>query len=42
MIDLPQAGEAVRDPLVVALGLFVLGVLASYLFFRRHPGGKTK
>ena len=41
MIDLPQAVEAARDPLVVVLGLFVLGVLASYLFFRRHPMGRA-
>src|SRR5438477_3010776 len=41
MIDLPQASEAVRDPLVVALGLFVLGVLASDFFFRRHPMGRA-
>jgi hypothetical protein len=32
MIDLPQAGEAVRDPLFVVLGLLVLGLLANYLF----------
>ena len=41
MIDLPQASEAVRDPLVVAFGLFVLGVLASDFFFRRHPMGRA-
>ncbi|HEY4473231.1 MAG TPA: mechanosensitive ion channel family protein [Stellaceae bacterium] len=41
MIDLPQAGEAVRDPLFVVLGLLVLGLLASYLFFRRHPMGRA-
>src|SRR5437868_3000070 len=41
MIALPQASEAVRDPLVVALGLFVLGVLASDFFFRRHPMGRA-
>jgi len=41
MIDLSQAVAAVRDPLVVALGLFVLGVLASDIFFRRHPMGRA-
>jgi small-conductance mechanosensitive channel len=37
MLDLSQAAEAIRDPLVVVLGLLVLGVVASDLFFRRHP-----
>src|SRR5215472_14278526 len=37
MLDLSPAVEAVRDPLVVVLVLFVLGVVASDLFFRRHP-----
>jgi small-conductance mechanosensitive channel len=41
MIDLPQALEAVRDPLVVVLGLFVLGLLVSHLFLRKHPMGRA-
>ena len=41
MIDLPQVVEAVRDPLVVVLGLFVFGVLATYLLFRRHSVGRA-
>ncbi len=42
MIDLPAAiAAAVRDQLVVALGLFVLGGLLSHLLFRRHPLGRA-
>jgi len=37
MLDLSPAIETIRDPLVVVLVLFVLGVVASDLFFRRHP-----
>jgi len=32
---------AVRDPLVVILGLFVLGGLATYFLFKRHPIGRA-
>jgi small-conductance mechanosensitive channel/CRP-like cAMP-binding protein len=41
MIGLPQVVEAIRDPLVVVLGLFGLGVLATYLLFRRHSVGRA-
>ena len=37
MIDFSQAADAIRDSLIVVLGLFVVGVVASDLFFRRHP-----
>ena len=37
MLDLSHPVEALRDPLVVVFALFVLGVVASDLFFRRHP-----
>ena len=38
MIDFASITEAaVRDPLVIILGLFILGGLATYLFFKRHP-----
>jgi hypothetical protein len=41
MIDFRQAvAEAVGDPLVLVLGLFLLGGLASYLLFRSHPTGE--
>jgi small-conductance mechanosensitive channel/CRP-like cAMP-binding protein len=38
MIDFATITEAaVRDPLVIILGLFILGGLATYLLFRKHP-----
>src|SRR5215468_4983730 len=40
MNDFLSACEAdARDPLVVVLGLFVLGGLATFFFFKRHPIG---
>src|SRR5215831_18955603 len=42
MNDFLSACEAAaRDPLVVMLGLFVLGGLATFLFFKRHPIGRA-
>jgi len=41
MGDLPAAAMALRDPLVVVLGLLVLGGLAEYFLFRRHPIGRA-
>jgi small-conductance mechanosensitive channel/CRP-like cAMP-binding protein len=42
MIDLPNASEAaVQDPLVIVLGLLVLGALATYFLFKRHPIGRA-
>ena len=42
MIDFSDASMAVaRDPLVAVLGLFVLGALATYFLFRRHPIGRA-
>jgi small-conductance mechanosensitive channel/CRP-like cAMP-binding protein len=37
MIDFASITEAARDPLVVILGLFILGGLATYFFFSKHP-----
>jgi small-conductance mechanosensitive channel len=38
MIDLPgQMAAAARDPLVIALVIFVLSGLLTHLLFRRHP-----
>ena len=42
MIDLSDVTQAaVRDPLVIILGLFVLGGLAAYFLFKRHPIGRA-
>jgi small-conductance mechanosensitive channel len=41
MIDLSMVTDAARDPLVVTLGVFVLGGLLTYFFFRRHPMGRA-
>jgi len=42
MIDFLNACEAAaRDPLVVMLGLFVLGGLATFFFFKGHPIGRA-
>src|SRR5215472_4965735 len=42
MIDFLSACEAAaRDPLVVMLGLFVLGGLVTFIFFKRHPIGRA-
>jgi small-conductance mechanosensitive channel len=41
MIDFASITEAARDPLVIILGLFIFGGLATYLFFRRHPLGRA-
>src|SRR5215472_7585871 len=42
MIDFLRACEAAaRDPLVVMLGLFVLGGLATFIFFKGHPIGRA-
>jgi small-conductance mechanosensitive channel len=37
MIDFASITEAARDPLVIFLGLFVLGGLAEYFLFKGHP-----
>ncbi len=37
MIDFASITEAARDPLVIILGLFILGGVATYLFFNKHP-----
>ena len=39
MLDMIVA--AARDPLGMVLGLFVVGVIASHLLFRRHPLGRA-
>jgi len=36
-----MAGTLVSDPLVIVLGLFVAGLIASRFFFRKHPGGRA-
>ena len=41
MIDFASITEAARDPLVIILGLFILGGVATYLFFKRHPLGRA-
>src|SRR5262252_7943292 len=42
MNDFLSACEAAaRDPLVVMLGLFVLGGLATFIFFKGHPIGRA-
>jgi small-conductance mechanosensitive channel/CRP-like cAMP-binding protein len=42
MIDLSVVTDtAARDPLVVILGLFALGGLATHFLFRRHPTGRA-
>jgi small-conductance mechanosensitive channel/CRP-like cAMP-binding protein len=42
MIDISDASMAVaRDPLVAVLGLLVLGALATYFLFKRHPIGRA-
>ena len=42
MIDVASISEAVgRDPLVIILGLFIVGGVATYLFFKRHPVGRA-
>lgn len=41
MIDLSVVTAAVRDPLVVILGLFVVGGLATYFLFKHHPIGRA-
>ncbi len=41
MIDFASITEAARDPLVIILGLFIFGGVATYLFFKRHPFGRA-
>ena len=42
MVDLSNVTQAaIRDPLVVMLGLFVLGGLVTYFLFRKHPIGRV-
>ena len=41
MIDFSSITEAARDPLVIILGLFIFGGVATYLFFKRHPIGRA-
>jgi small-conductance mechanosensitive channel/CRP-like cAMP-binding protein len=42
MIDFDSISEAVtHDPLIIVLGLYVLGGLATYFFFRKHRIGRA-
>ena len=42
MIDIASiTGAAARDPLVIILGLYIAGGLATYFFFKRHPIGRA-
>src|SRR3984893_17363650 len=41
MMDFASITEAAHDPLVIILGLFTVGGLATYLFFKRHPLGRA-
>ena len=41
IVFLNACEAAARDPLVVMLGLFVLGGLATFFFFKRHPIGRA-
>src|SRR5690349_17498412 len=41
MTDFSSITEAARDPLVIILGLFIFGGVATYLFFKRHPLGRA-
>ena len=41
MMDFASITEAARDPLVIILGLFIFGGVATYLFFKRHPLGRA-
>ena len=42
MIDFGSIAEAAdRDPLVIVLGVFILGGIATYLLFRTHPIGRA-
>lgn len=41
MIDLSAIEAAACDPLVVVLGLFALGGLATHFLFKRHPIGRA-
>ena len=34
-------GAVVQDPLVIVLGLFVVGVAVSHLLFRNYPMGRA-
>src|SRR3984893_8139298 len=41
MMDFASITEAAHDPLVIILGLFTVGGLATYLFFKRYPIGRA-
>ncbi|MGC2203596.1 MAG: mechanosensitive ion channel family protein [Stellaceae bacterium] len=42
MIDFRGVSEAAaHDPLIIVLGLFILGGLATHFFFKRHPVGRA-
>jgi small-conductance mechanosensitive channel len=41
MIDFATITEAASDPLVFIFGLFLVGGVATYLFFKRHPLGRA-
>src|SRR5438477_7359606 len=41
MMDFASITEAARDPLVIILGLFSFGGVATYLFFNQHPFGRA-
>src|ERR1700719_4000812 len=41
MMDFASITEAARAPLVIILGVFIFGGVATYLFFKRHPLGRA-
>src|SRR5580692_11318069 len=41
MMDFASITEAARDPLVIILGIFIFGGVATYCFFKRHPFGRA-
>src|SRR5205807_1365397 len=41
MMDFASITGAARDPLVIILGLFIFGGVATYLFFKQHPFGRA-
>jgi small-conductance mechanosensitive channel/CRP-like cAMP-binding protein len=41
MMDFASITEAARDPLVIILGIFIFGGVATYFFFKRHPFGRA-
>jgi small-conductance mechanosensitive channel/CRP-like cAMP-binding protein len=41
MMDFASITEAAHDPLVIILGIFIFGGVATYCFFKRHPFGRA-